>query len=132
MKSVAEETIDILKSLVADKFDGNISQASRYLKLDPSSGILRKWLTGERSPTLANISSVFEILEISLCTSGSTASTLSAISKERDALRNENAQLKQRVLELEAENRVQQRMLDKLLPAAGSAPLAAEQTHAAG
>ena len=35
--------------------------------------------------------------------------------KEREMLRSENDQLKQRIVELEAENRTQQRMLDKLL-----------------
>jgi len=64
--NVTEQTKTMLKSLVDERFQGNMRQASQFLGLDPSSGILRKWITGERSPSLATISHVYEKLGITL------------------------------------------------------------------
>ena len=66
MKNVAEQTREMLARIVAEKFNGNMSQASRFLGVDTQSGLLRKWITGERSPTLLTISAVYERLGITL------------------------------------------------------------------
>lgn len=66
MPNAADQTRALLKALVEDKFKKNFSEASRFLGLDPSSGLLRKWVSGERSPTLANAAAIFERLGITL------------------------------------------------------------------
>lgn len=66
MPNAAEQTRELLKKLLETKFAGNASEAARFLGLDPSSGLLRKWVSGERTPTLTNAAAIYEKLGITL------------------------------------------------------------------
>ena len=66
MKNVAEQTKEILKNYVENKAEGNITKASLSLGLNPDSNILRKWVSGERTPSLSSIAPVFEVLGVEL------------------------------------------------------------------
>ncbi len=64
--NILQQTQEILRGLVENQFGGNFSAASVYFGLDPKTGILRKWIRGERAPSLTALSPVFEKLGISL------------------------------------------------------------------
>ena len=127
MESVSEQTIAMLQDLVSKKFHNNISEASRFLKLDQKSGILRKWIKGERSPTLANISSVYELLGVTLNIPGKNVSAeLSALAQERDELLKKCREQEKRIGELEAEIRGMKTAMEYMRPQADSLSVPAE------
>lgn len=66
MKNIADQTRAILQDFVSRRADGNVVKASNLLGLDPSSNLLRKWIKGERTPSLSAIAPVFELLGITL------------------------------------------------------------------
>lgn len=66
MKNIIEQTRSILQTFVDRVANGNYSKASTELGLDPGSGILRKWINGERIPNLSALAPVFERMGVTL------------------------------------------------------------------
>ena len=66
MNNILEETKKLLQDYVDKEHGGSVNKASNALGLPVGSGILRKWLIGERAPSLSTIAPIYEQLGVQL------------------------------------------------------------------
>lgn len=64
--SITEQILDKLQTLVQTQFKGNYSAASKFLGIDPNSGLLKKWISRERTPSLSVIGPALDRMGIML------------------------------------------------------------------
>ena len=73
MSNILEDTRKLLQAYVDKEHDGSVNKASNALGLPQGSGLLRKWLVGERAPSLSTIAPIYEMLGVQLSEPDSTS-----------------------------------------------------------
>lgn len=66
MSNLIEQALSFLRKYVEDQHGGNVRAASTALGMSSSTGLLGKWLRGERTPSMTSLSPILEKMGVSL------------------------------------------------------------------
>jgi len=75
--NLIDQALAILEKAIKERFDGNKSKAMMAWGMNPSTGLLGKWLRKERIPSMSSLSPILESLGVSLNLPNSSHTALS-------------------------------------------------------